>query len=324
MTESNSNAALTILQQGLEEVLLRRSRANRLKTLLLSTGNDLHQRETELTELRRLLDRERADVEQLEGLSFTALLWTVLRRKEERREKEQSELATVQLKHDAAAAEVHGLQAEREQLSSELAGLADVDSAYAELVARKEQLLLELGDERGQQLLEMSELGSRLRAESKELEEAENAGESAERAVREVLRALEAAAGWGQWDLWAGGDMVSSSIKHSRLDDAKHAAQTANTKLDRFRRELQDTQLTVDAVECVELNEMDRFIDVFLDNFFTDWNVQNGINRSLEATQHALAQVMSARVILEQRLRKAQAEISSTERDRTRLLEAGL
>ena len=132
MTESNSNAALTILQQGLEEVLLRRSRANRLNTLLLSTGNDLRQRETELTELRRLLDRERADVERLEGLSFTALLWTVLRRKEERREKEQGELATAQLKYEAAAADVHALQAEREQLSSELSGLADVDSTYAQ------------------------------------------------------------------------------------------------------------------------------------------------------------------------------------------------
>ena len=324
MTESTPNAALGALQQELEEVLLRRARANRLQTLLQSTGSDLRRRETELSELRTQLDRERADVEQLEGLSFTTLLWTVLQRKDERRAKEQAELAAAQMKHDAAAADVQSLQAEQAQLSSELAGLTDLDSTYASLIARKEQLLLELGDERARTLLEMSDLVPRLRAEIKELEEATSAGESAERAVSEVLRALESAAGWGKWDLWAGGDVVSSSIKHSRLDDAKQAAQAANTQLDRFRRELQDTQLTVDSVECVELNELDRFIDVFLDNFFTDWNVQNGINRSIEATEHALAQVMSARVILEQRVREAQARISQTERERTRLLEADL
>lgn len=323
MTESTPNAALAALQQDLEEVLLRQARANRLQTLLQSTSNDLQWRETELAELRRQLDRERADVERLEGLSFTAILWTVLQREEERREKEQTERAAAQMKHDAAAVDVQSLQAERERISSELAGLAGVDSAYAELIARKEQLLLASADERAQKLLAMSEQVFRLRAEIKELEEAGNAGASAVQAVREVRKALEAAANWGTWDLWGDGGMLTTSIKYNHLDEAKSAAQTANIKLDRFRRELRETQVAVDGVECVELSDTDRFIDIFLDNFFTDWEVQKSIDRSVEATEHTLARVIAATVRLEQRRRQAQAELSSTERDRTRFLETG-
>jgi hypothetical protein len=322
MADPIVSAALVTLQQELEEALVRRRQVAHLQELLAANRADAEQRAPVVRELRERLDRERSDVERLEGLSFTAILWTIAGRKGERLEQEREELAAARLMYEAEAADAEAREFERTRLSQELSALGDVESRCAALMAQKEHLLLQSEDDQGKRLLEVVERLARLRSEVKELQEAHAAGKAARAAVGEVRQALETAAGWGSWDLWGGG-LLASSIKHDHLDDAQQHAVTANAKIEAFRRELRDTGLAVEIVGTAEVNESDRFYDLFVDNFFTDWTVQTRINEASDAAGQALIQLTVATEAVDTRLEKARAELAAAQQSRTKLLEGG-
>ncbi|MGV3722089.1 MAG: hypothetical protein ACO1SX_14355, partial [Actinomycetota bacterium] len=168
--------------------------------------------------------------------------------------------------------------------------------------------------------LELSERVARLRSEVSELEEARAAGDAAMRAVSRVTNALKGAEGWGQWDLW-GGDLISSSIKHNHLDTAKTQAATAGSQIARFQRELADTGIRLRPISTMEVSGPDWFMDVFLDNFFTDYSIQRKIRQSNDEVEGVLGQVTAAMILLGTRLGQARAELRAAEHQRTRLLE---
>ncbi|MGV3722180.1 MAG: hypothetical protein ACO1SX_14820, partial [Actinomycetota bacterium] len=144
------------VQQELEQTLVLRRRALHLQSLLASLQAEAAKREPALRELRQRLDRERADVERLERLSFTALLWTVLGRKEARQEKERAELAAASLKQQAGMAESEASEAERKAIEDELTSLGGLEARYAGLMAEKSNLdwvLPDVGGIRWQQAI---------------------------------------------------------------------------------------------------------------------------------------------------------------------------
>ena len=69
------------------------------------------------------------------------------------------------------------------------------------------------------------------------------AGRSALQALLAALEKLDSADGWSGWDTFAGGGMLSSALKHQRLDEAGQLIGLAAEALDRFSRELDDLSL---------------------------------------------------------------------------------
>lgn len=61
-------------------------------------------------------------------------------------------------------------------------------------------------------------------ASSKELQEAIAAGDAVLKELAQVIASLKSASNWGVWDLLGGG-LLAGLVKHSRLDDARSAAQ---------------------------------------------------------------------------------------------------
>ena len=119
-------------------------------------------------------------------------------------------------------------------------------------------------------------LGSCPDAERREIEEAVLAGERALDSLREAKRQLNSARAWGIYDL-VGGGLISSMIKHSKINNANEWMDQANRDLRRFARELQDVDsegLQIDTGSLVSM------LDIFCDNFFSDIMVQQKINDS--------------------------------------------
>ena len=73
--------------------------------------------------------------------------------------------------------------------------------------------------------------------------------------------------------------MISSMVKHSRMDDASEDMEEAKRKLAAFERELKDISISADL--SVEMGSFLRFVDTFMDNLFVDFMVQSRIDDAI-------------------------------------------
>ena len=112
--------------------------------------------------------------------------------------------------------------------------------------------------------------------ELREINEAIHAGERALDSLNEAKKQLNSARNWGIYDMLGGG-MISSFIKHSKIDNANEWMSLANRDLRNFARELRDVEdedLQIDPGSLVSM------LDIFCDNFFSDLMVQDKINNA--------------------------------------------
>ena len=116
-------------------------------------------------------------------------------------------------------------------------------------------------------------------SEIKEIEEALTAGHSVLSGLDQVIDNLQQARNWGTWDMLGGG-LISSLVKHDRIDDARDSVEHVQVELLRFKRELADVHQSSEI--RVDITSLERFADLFLDGLIIDWVVQSKINQSLE------------------------------------------
>ena len=114
--------------------------------------------------------------------------------------------------------------------------------------------------------------------EQREVREAVQAGEEALAGIQKAREKLGSAKNWGIFDMLGGG-MISSMVKHSRMDDASEDMEEAKRKLAAFERELKDISISADL--SVEMGSFLRFVDTFMDNLFVDFMVQSRIDDAI-------------------------------------------
>ena len=126
--------------------------------------------------------------------------------------------------------------------------------------------------------------------DKKEIREAIQAGEAALAAIERAKEKLGSAKNWGLFDM-LGGEMFSSFVKHSKMDEASSYMEDAKRSLAAFERELKDVSLSADF--SIEVGDFMRFADIFMDNVFIDVMVQSGINESVTGLDQASYQIRS-------------------------------
>jgi hypothetical protein len=140
------------------------------------------------------------------------------------------------------------------------------------------------------------------RRERREVGQAVVAGHDAMAGLADALSALRSANDWSNWDTFAGGGLISSSIKHDRMDTAKAAIERAQTALARFGRELDD--LGLPGMVLPTTDGLTRGVDIWFDNIFTDLTVRDRIRSSIRSVEEVLGQVHEAVQGLEVRQRE--------------------
>ena len=113
-------------------------------------------------------------------------------------------------------------------------------------------------------------------ADAREVDEAIRAGERALDSLREAKAKLDSARNWGIYDILGGG-MISSMVKHSKMSSANEWVEQANRDLKRFAKELRDVD--EDGL-YVQAGSLASTLDIFFDNVFSDFIVQNRINEA--------------------------------------------
>lgn len=122
----------------------------------------------------------------------------------------------------------------------------------------------------------------------KETLEAKLAGEKALLSLKRAKDSLSSARNWGIYDLLGGG-MISSFIKHSKMNDANAYIKDAKDKLEIFAKEVED----VEALKYINIDTNDflGFADLFLDNFVADFMMQDRINKAKAQIDEAICRV---------------------------------
>ena len=309
----------------LQELSMRLATIIEQKRLKTKLERDLQALETELgdtsarfADLSAQMEKENVDVKKLEGMSLTALFYRALGSRDEQLEKERQELLSAQLKYRQAKRQLELLQEEKRSLSARLDVLAGVEADYESLLSQKEGLLRQSDQAAARELMGFSEQIAHLNAEHTELREATAAGKDALLGLQQVIESLESAGNWGTWDMLGGG-LISTAIKHSRIDEARQGIEAVQAKMSQFKRELADVREHIELQ--IEIGELAYFADLFFDGLITDWIVQSRIEDSRRQAEGAKDTIARALRELERLQAQTEDRLREVREKRERLLE---
>ena len=272
----------------LAELLSRRARRAKLEAQKKDLYAQREERAEKERQTARILAKEQADVDKLEGKSLRGFFLELKGEKEERLAQERREALAARLQHDQAVADLEYLDKKILEVVGELDGLREDEGEIERLYREKEKLLVSMGGETARRLTQLEEELARTDAQLREVDEAAWAGRQARDALENVLVSLDSARSLGAWDMLGGGLMVTA-MKHGRIDEARDGISWAQRALADFRAELADVEI----LDCpqVEIGSFATFADYFFDGLLVDWMVQSGIRQAQDNTGYALARV---------------------------------
>lgn len=285
------DSILTALNQKLERSKLRLREKRKLTAMLAETEWQLGRATEDRTRWEARLRKENRDIAALEGMSLTGLFYSILGSKDERLEEERREALAASLKFEQAVAGVAELNAEVQTLQKRLGEFSHAEKEYEQILDEKAVYLKESGDGVAAEMMEICEQLADLSSKQKELHEAILAGESAGHAVEEILQTLSSASNWGTLDMLGGG-MLTTMVKHSKMDAAKQQARTTQSRLLKFREELADADERLQL--SLNIDGFTTFADYFFDGLIMDWVVQSKIANAKEQCQSMQSLVRSA------------------------------
>ena len=118
-----------------------------------------------------------------------------------------------------------------------------------------------------------------------EVREAREAGLKALRSLEKAREYLNSARSWGVFDILGGG-LISTLVKHAKMESAQKCLEQAWYDLEYFRREVADVRLP-----GLDTGDFLTFADFFLDGFLADFMVQRRINETRQAVDEAIRHV---------------------------------
>lgn len=309
----------------LQELSTRLSKVVEQKRLKQKLEQDLHavkaelqDKSAQLASLGARLEKEKVDVAKLERMSLTSLFYSALGSREDQLEKERQDLLSAQLQYQQTKHQVEFLQQEQIALIQRIDKITGIDSEYELLLAEKERLLHEVNQNIANELLRSSEQIANLKSEVQQITEAIDAGNDVIAGLGQVIESLESAENWGTWDIFGGG-LLSTAVKHSRIDDARNEISDVQAQMSRFRRELADVQKGVELQ--INIGGLESFADFFFDGLIIDWIVQSEIVQSLERSETAQNMIVEAVKELKNLRETTQKKIRDAEEKRALVIE---
>lgn len=309
--------------QRLNEMLLAAAQKVRqiekIRTDLEEVEASLAEERTRFKKLQRQLRKEGKDVKKLEGLSVSGLFYAILGSKDEQLDKERQEYLAAKLRFDQCQEALSSLEQDQENLLQKMQSLAGCEAQYQQLLQEKESLLLKDNSLKSQQLFQLTEELAALNSKQRELEEAIHAGQVVRQALTEARDSLDSASGWGVWDMLGGG-LISTAVKHSKIDDAKRAIHRVQAAMQIFVRELKDVGSAINPVR-IEIGSFATFADYFFDGLIADWVVQSRIKDSLNQVTSAHNSVYNVLQILQQQLVSTDKQLQNKQQEYRHFLE---
>ena len=239
-------------------------------------------------QLEKVKQSEQADVDRLERGSLAAFFYQVVGRMDEKLDKEQQEAYAARVRYDAAARELASIDADLARLEARLKGLSGCEQRYQDALMERFREIKETNSPAAQELMESESRVVELKLRRREIREAVQAGNTALKQAGAVLESLDSARGWSTMDL-VGGGIWSDLAKYDHLDEAQEQVEQLQVDLRRFKTELADVEINAEIQVTIE--GFLRFADFFFDNLFTDWEVRDRIDQSIDQVRDTKRQI---------------------------------
>ena len=239
-------------------------------------------------QLEKVKQSEQADVDRLERGSLAAFFYQMVGRMDEKLDKEQQEAYAARVRYDAAARELASIDADLARLEARLKGLSGCEQRYQDALMERFREIKETNSPAAQELMESESRVVELKLRRREIREAVQAGNTALKQAGAVLESLDSARGWSTMDL-VGGGIWSDLAKYDHLDEAQEQVEQLQVDLRRFKTELADVEINAEIQVTIE--GFLRFADFFFDNLFTDWEVRDRIDQSIDQVRDTKRQI---------------------------------
>ena len=239
-------------------------------------------------QLEKVKQSEQADVDRLERGSLAAFFYQMVGRMDEKLDKEQQEAYAARVRYDAAARELASIDADLARLEARLKGLSGCEQRYQDALMERFREIKETNSPAAQELMESESRVVELKLRRREIREAVQAGNTALKQAGAVLESLDSARGWSTMDR-VGGGIWSDLAKYDHLDEAQEQVEQLQVDLRRFKTELADVEINADIQVTIE--GFLRFADFFFDNLFTDWEVRDRIDQSIDQVRDTKRQI---------------------------------
>jgi len=287
---------MTAYNNELRELREKLTRKNKLEKMLSSLNSEIVQLKKEESRLRECAEKEQADVNRLEKISLTSLLYSAVNKKAEKLDKEKAEAYAAAVKLETKVRQIEDAERQISALDAELQSLADIESEYDQVFENKTAAIKHSSPEFAEKIIRIEERRDFIAAQERELGEAVSAGNAALSLISDIEAELDDAHGWGTFDLLGGG-LISDLAKHSHLDKAQDLIYDLQISLNRYRTELADVQIQTDVQ--VQIDGFMRFADFFFDGIFADYAVLDKIKGSQEQVSCVRSQIENTQKSLE-------------------------
>jgi hypothetical protein len=294
MIEPVENSDPVTTRDDLDRAIADDHEAAHLRGQLVQLRQEVAAAREDLARMRAEHRNEEQDVDRLEGFGLGAVLSAVRGTRTGELDRERAEEVAARYALQTATAHLHAVEARREAVDRRLAQLGDT-SARRE--AATEAHALAVSTSAGPQAAGLEALLDELaeaRAEATDLAEAREAGIRAATSLDAALRELGSADSWSAYDTWFGGGMVSSALKHERIDGAGRLIAQAQDALLDLAREIEDLEGVAGLRADLGISPTARTFDVWFDNVFSDLSVRSSIKDSVARVEEASVAVREA------------------------------
>lgn len=264
----------------------------------------LEQQQNERKKWAEQARKAKGAVRRLSRISLRTILYWILGIGEEKRRQAEQKLLEAQNQYGNVSEATKRTETRVIRLKSQWTPIASLEEKYSHLLSQKEQVIVDRQGEQAKQLSQLTTKINQLRLDGRELKEAIAAGQRAVSALHQVQSDLDSAKGWGTWDILGGG-IISTAIKHSRLDAAKQHTQAAQQRIAEFKAELADVGQHLSS--ALEVGGFLTIADYIFDGMIADFMMQSKINKSMAACKTALNEVLAVQTKCQDRLSQQDA-----------------
>jgi hypothetical protein len=311
---------MTDLHQQLQDSIRELEQIRKIKEYTAELHQRLTAEQAALDAMEKTLEKEQRDVETLEREGLTSMFRKFLGDREEKLDKEREEYLKASLRYNELFKSVGLIRYELDLLTKK-GQTEDMVARRVEVQMKmREEEIIQLDPLTGAELRSLHEQSDRLQKYAVEVDEAFNAGSEALNFVSRAEYFLREAQGWGQRDMWGGGRRGTGYMKHQAIDQARNMAAESRHALIRFTNELKDVFKDLQFQVNMDIEEFNKFGDIFFDNIISDYLAQQKINKALMNVSSTRQQVEQILGQLEQEKGNIKSKSEQLEQQRKEII----
>lgn len=250
-----------------------------LENKISSIEEALNNKEEELESLEKNLIKEEKDVERLKSFSFSNLMASIMRNKNEKLNKEEKEYLDAKLKYDNLKSDIKNLNNDLEEEKKKLRELQVEDDQYEALILQKIDMLKRSNLEVKDEIIKYEKEISSLLNEKVLVLEALNEGENALMIADEIKSALDSAENWESYTI-IGAGVINSIEKSEKIDFAKSTMERLSYSVEMLNKELEAVRKAM-SLEDKDISGIIYIFDNFFNCMFYDFSDKEDTKGSL-------------------------------------------